>query len=388
MDTTDMFFAYMLLGFCFLLCRFIWPLPCSKAIKCLLATLLLVISQYHFIQIQIFGTMFSPEIPRVWVIIMGCAFCTFVLLVVLTLLKDLLAFTLWLANKANTNWKKYSLNQRGHFILVLVISAGLSGFGVYSAIQVPKINKQVIYIQGWPEALNGLKVVQLTDLHISTLFPANWVKDVVEKVNDQNPDLILITGDFIDGTTKDRFDDVQPLQHLKSQYGTYGVLGNHEYYFDAQAWNDRLEQLGIDILNNEHRTVEINHATFTLAGVTDESARQFGFTGPNVKFALRNASKSLPIILMKHQPLAALDSENEGVDLQLSGHTHGGMILGLNQLAKYANQGFISGLYQLTTMQLYVSNGTALWNGFPIRLGVPAEITEFTIRPNTFKETL
>jgi len=96
--------------------------------------------------------------------------------------------------------------------------------------------------------------------------------------------------------------------------------------------------------------------------------------------ALRGAHKTWPIVLMSHRPEGALDNAKAGVDLQLSGHTHGGMIAGLNHLGKFANQGYVSGMYDVGGMRLYVSNGTALWMGFPIRLGVPAEITEFTLR--------
>ncbi|EKO3983069.1 metallophosphoesterase [Vibrio fluvialis] len=371
-----MFHLYIALGFVFLLWRFIGPMKVHKPFKWFIATIFLFISQYHLIQIQIFGTMFSPELPRWLVILLGWAFCTFVLIVAITLIKDLLSLVLFFINKR----KKWAVHRHNVCsVITLLLSTSFAGIGVNNAIQVPKVRKLDLTLHEWPIDLNGLRVVQLTDLHVSTLFPESWTQSVVKQVNALDPDVILITGDFIDGTVQDRDKDIQPLKNLKARYGTYGVLGNHEYYFNAMDWNKHFEMLGITILNNEHRTLNIRDSLLTLAGVTDESAKQFDLPTPDIPTALKNVPSSVPIILMKHQPSDAALADKQGVALQLSGHTHGGMILGLNQIAKYANQGFISGLYQLPTMQLYVSNGAALWNGFPIRLGVPAEITEFTL---------
>lgn len=334
-----------------------------------------MVSQYHLLLTVIFGNMFSPELPRWQMILLGWAFCAFVLMVPATLVKDLIQIMLNIPHKKNAlpSWRSISA------LLIVVIASSLSAMGVYNALQIPNVKQVTLEFEAWPKALNGLKVVQITDLHISTLFPKQWTQQIVQEVNALNPDIILITGDFIDGTVNNRSSDIQPLSNLRSKYGTYGVLGNHEYYFDAKDWAQHIESLGINILENEHIVLNINGEQLTIAGVTDESAAQFDLPPPDVSLALKNAPHDSPIILLKHQPINAEIAGQNGADLQLSGHTHGGMIWGFNQMARYANQGLISGLYQLSSMYVYVSNGTALWNGFPIRLGVPPEITEITL---------
>lgn len=381
-----MFHLYIALGFIFLLWRFIGPMKVHRLFKWLIAIIFLFISQYHLIQIQIFGTMFSPELPRWQVILLGWAFCTFVLIVIITLIKELLSIVLFFINTR----KKWAVHHHNVFsVITLLLSTSLAGVGVSNAIEVPQVRKLDLALHEWPEALNGLRVVQLTDLHVSTLFPTSWTQSVVNKVNALDPDLILITGDFIDGTVRDRVEDIQPLEDLKARYGTYGVLGNHEYYFGAMAWNQHLETLGIETLNNKHRALYIRDTTLTLAGVTDESARQFHLPEPDISAALKDVPNSVPIILMKHQPLDAALADKQGVTLQLSGHTHGGMIWGLNQIAKYANQGFISGLYQLPTMQLYVSNGLHCGMGFQsVWVSLPKLLNLRCIEPNNIRRNL
>lgn len=370
-----MFHLYIFLGFLLLAWRLIYPLSISRTKKWGLTVLLLIISQYHLLLTAIFGNMFSPELPRWQVILLGWAFCTFVLMVPVTLVKDLIQIMWNISHKMNTlpSWRSISA------LLIVVIASSLSAMGVYNALQIPKVKQVTLEFETWPKALNGLKVVQITDLHISTLYPKQWTQQIVQEVNALNPDIILITGDFIDGTVNNRSEDIQPLSNLRSKYGTYGVLGNHEYYFDAKDWAHHIESLGINILENEHIVLNVNDEQLTIAGVTDESAAQFDLPQPDVPLALKNAPHDSPIILLKHQPINAEIAGQNGTDLQLSGHTHGGMIWGFNQMARYANQGLISGLYQLSSMYVYVSNGTALWNGFPIRLGVPSEITEITL---------
>lgn len=136
----------------------------------------------------------------------------------------------------------------------------------------------------------------------------------------------------------------------------------------------------MSVLLNEYAVLRKGADQLVVAGVTDEVAAAYGHEGPDLTQALAGAPKDTPTILLKHRPVGASESAAAGVGLQLSGHTHGGMISGLDLVAGYANQGFISGSYDVGKMKLYVSNGTALWNGFPIRLGVPAEITEIVLR--------
>lgn len=371
-----MFHLYLGLAYLYVIWRFVVCLPISIGRRIVLALVLLVVSKYHLIQIWVFGTMFSPEIPRWAVLIAGWAFCAFALLFVFVAIADL-ANGLLSILRLRTTRKLVSAHSR--YVIASVASL-LSALGVYQAVQVPDVRIVEVRIKNLPQTLDGLRVVQLTDLHISRLFHAPWVSEVVARTNALNPDLILITGDLIDGTTTARRQDVATLGELKAALGVFAIPGNHEYYFNEAQWHSEFERLGMRMLVNEHVVIGSGDEELVVAGVADEAATAFGMPGPDMDAALVNAPENAPVILLKHRPSGALRSAAAGVGLQLSGHTHGGMIRGLDQIARYANEDFVSGAYAVGDMMLYTSNGTGLWNGFPIRLGVPGEITEFTLR--------
>lgn len=371
-----MFHIYLILAYLYVLWRFVLPLPLSCGMRTLLALALLVISKYHLILIMVFGTMFSPEVPHVYVLVAGWLFCAFVLILVLTLLVDLVCSVV--AIRRNVSLKSLFGGRLRTGIAAVALL--LSAVGVYQAVQVPAVRRVEVMVENLPQSFDGLRIVQLTDLHISRLFPARWVESLVSRTNRLNPDAIMITGDLIDGTVQARMKDVAPLSKLKAPLGVIAVLGNHEYYFDADQWTAEFRRLGMRVLINEHLVLQRDASSITVAGVTDEVAPAFGLPGPDLKQALSGSPKGTPTILLKHRPFGASESAASDVRVQLSGHTHGGMIRGLDQVARYANQGFISGRYNVDGMTLYVSNGSALWNGFPIRLGVPAEITEIVLR--------
>ncbi|WP_431484833.1 metallophosphoesterase [Pseudomonas solani] len=371
-----MFHLYLGFAYLYVLWRFVFPLPISKGGRIALAAVLLVVSKYHLIQIWVFGSMFSPEMPRWAVLVAGWAFCSFVLLFVFVVLADL-ANGILSVLRIRAAKKLVGPSNR---YLAASFALLLSAFGVYQAAQVPGVRTVEVRIKNLPQAMDGLRVVQLTDLHISKLFQTPWVEAVVARTNALNPDLILITGDLMDGTTTDRQLDVAPLAGLTASLGIIGIPGNHEYYFNEPQWRTEFERLGIQMLLNEHVVIGAGTESLVVAGVTDEAAAQFGMAGPNLNAALMGVPETAPIILLKHRPAGADRSAQAGVSLQLSGHTHGGMIKGLDQVGRYANEGFISGAYQVGAMTLYTSNGTGLWNGFPIRIGVPAEITEIILR--------
>lgn len=373
MKVSAVFHAYTLAGALYLIWRFVLPLPIAKTWRVIGAIVLLGVSQYHALQIVTFGTMFSPELPRILVILLGWAFCTFVLLTVFMLLLDVCNLVMKALRSAR------SLATTRNRLGAAAFAVLLSGYGVHQAIQVPPIKRVSVEIPNLPRQLDGLRIVQLSDLHISRLFDAPWTGDVVAKTNALNADLVVITGDLIDGTPEARQYDVEALGGLRAELGVIAIPGNHEYYFQEGRWRQIFEQQGMKVLINEHVIITRNQAQLAIAGITDEVAPNYSGAAPDLGQAISGIPESTPIVLLKHRPQSARESAEAGMSLQLSGHTHGGMILGLNQIARYANDGFISGMYQVGSMTLYVSNGTALWNGFPIRLGVPPEITELTL---------
>ncbi|KAF1055384.1 MAG: putative protein YpbG [Stenotrophomonas maltophilia] len=244
---------------------------------------------------------------------------------------------------------------------------------------VPKVKQVDVAIAGLPAAFDGYRVLQLTDIHASRLLTGDWVRQVVARANAQQPDLIVITGDLIDGTVQARRDDYPPLGQLHARDGVIAINGNHEYYEQYAQWMQTFHGLGLQLLHNAHTEVRRGDVALTIAGVTDPVAAQHGQAPPDINAALAGATPGAPVILLDHRPADARANASHGVALQLSGHTHGGHIRGLDQIVKRSNNGFVSGRYTVDGMTLYVSNGASLWPGFATRLAVPSEITVFTL---------
>ena len=372
-------FSLIVLAFGLLLVwRFVWPLPWPKWARVALAAVLLLGSQWPRVQLWVFGTMFSPEFPRPVVIVLGWLFCAFIVLLLLTVLMDLIGFVVWLARGRVA----LSPVARGRVRYVAgALTVLLTSVGVWQALQVPGVKRLEVEVAGLPASLDGYRVVQLTDLHISRMFEEPWTKAVVAKTNAMNPDVVLITGDLIDGSVAARERDVAPLASLRARDGVFVSPGNHEYYFDGPAWFAAYERLGLRMLVNSSVSVGPGGA-LKVVGLADEAALRYSLPGPALEQALGASSASDTVVLMAHRPKDGVVHGDARVDLQLSGHTHGGLIRGVDQLfVAPANGGYVSGRYVVGPSVIYVSNGTGLWNGFPIRLGVPAEITEITLRP-------
>ena len=356
------------------LARWLWPLTLPLRAKLGLAALLLLASQYHLWNRLSSGSVFAPEFPRAVVIMFNWAFGAILLLAALQLALDLLTLAAVLVKRGRVR-----VDDRMRYGLAIA-AMFLAGFGVWNAVRIPAVKDVEIAVQGLPPQFDGYRLLQLTDLHISRLFPAVWTSHIVDRANASDVDLIVVTGDFIDGTVSMRRADVEPLRALRAADGVYAIPGNHEYYFGYKAWMGRLARLGFRMLPNQHVVLSRADAQLVLAGVTDAAAAQVGEAGPDLSAALAGAPTDAPILLLDHQPKGARRAAEKGVDVQLSGHTHGGMISGLDQLLARPNGGFVSGKYNVGGMTLYVSNGTALWPGFALRLGRPSELTRITLR--------
>jgi hypothetical protein len=354
--------------------RFLWPLQLPLAAKIVVAALLLVASQYHQWSRLSSGSVFSPEFPRAVVILFNWAFGAILFLAVLQLLLDGATLIAMLVHGGHVNVPDGIRYATG------ALAAGLAAIGVHQAIRVPPVNDIDIAIPGLAPQFDGYTMLQLTDLHISRLFPARWTRAVVERANALGANLIVVTGDLIDGTIAARRNDVEPLRQLRAADGVYIIPGNHEYFFGYRAWMDTFAAMGMRVLANDHVVLDRNGGRLILAGVTDLSASHSGHPAPDLDAALQGAPKDVPVILLDHQPRQARRAAARGVALQLSGHTHGGMIRGPDRLAARANGGFVSGRYEVDRMTLYVNNGTALWPGFALRLGRPSELTRITLR--------
>jgi uncharacterized protein len=354
--------------------RFIAPLPWPWAVKLLLAVFLLLASQYHLFSRFTSGSVFAPEFPRPLVIGFNLFFGAIVLLAAMQVLLDLVSLLI-----LAVTWSFPAVPPEVRYTMGIAAVA-LASFGISQAIRVPPVKRVEVAIPGLAAEFDGYRMVQLTDMHISRLFTRDWASAVVEKTNGLNPDLIVITGDLIDGSLDIRREDIAPLAGLVARDGVLTVPGNHEYFFEVDRWLGHFPELNMRILANDHQVIERGEGRLVVAGVTDLSARFTGAVEPDLGRALHGAPADVPVILLDHQPRMAERAAKHGVALQLSGHTHGGMVRGLDHIVARANNGFVSGFYQVGQMQLYVNNGTGLWPGFALRIGVPAELTEFTLR--------
>ncbi|MEN2785045.1 metallophosphoesterase [Sphingomonas qilianensis] len=356
------------------LARWLWPLAIALEWKIAVAVLLLVASQYHLWSRLSSGSVFAPEFPRAIVILFNWAFGVIVLLAVAQVLADLVSLGIVLVRQ-----RTITIPDGVRYALAAA-AALLAAIGVNNAIGVPAVKDIDIAVAGLPPRFDGYRVLQLADLHISRLFPASWTRNVVDRANASGVDLIVVTGDFIDGSVAMRRADVAPLADLRAPDGVYAIPGNHEYFFSYPDWMRHLRGMGLRMLPNAHVVLARDEARLVVAGVTDLSARAAGEAGPDLDTALAGAPAEVPILLLDHQPRGARAAAAKGVAIQLSGHTHGGMIRGLDRFVARANNGFVSGRYAVGGMTLYVSNGTALWPGFALRLGRPPEMTRITLR--------
>lgn len=213
-------------------------------------------------------------------------------------------------------------------------------------------------------------IVQLTDVHIGPIIGRDFAEQVVRRVNALRPDAIVITGDLVDGPLHELRPHIEPLRHLRARDGVFAVTGNHEYYWDAEAWLHHLRSLGMVVLRNEQRTLA---NAVALAGVDDSTATE------DVPRAVANRPPGLPLVLLAHHPRTIERAQKANVDLQLSGHTHGGQLLPLGWLARLFDPK-VAGLARFGATWLYVSQGTGYW-GAPVRVGTTCEISAITLVP-------
>jgi len=231
----------------------------------------------------------------------------------------------------------------------------------------------------WPRPLDGLTIAVISDLHVAPGTSPAYVRDLVDRTNALNPDIIALCGDLVDGPVTALADAVRPLGDLRARLGTFAVTGNHEFFSDAPGWVAFLRQLGIDVLENDRRTIGAGDATFDVAGVPDYMAGRFGNDfAPRLADALVGRDDSHPVILLAHQPRQFDEAAALNVTLQVSGHTHGGQIWPFTILVRLVDHR-VAGLYRQGRSLLYVSRGIRYW-GPPMRLGAPHELSFLTLR--------
>jgi len=314
---------------------------------------------------------------RFFILLFIFSFALLIMLFLSSLLNDLTWLLIYLWQKIKRETFSSSLKTKISTILY-TFNFLFIALGFYGGIKTPSIKEVTIPISNFPfEKFESLKIALISDLHIGDFAQKDFCQSVVEAINGQNPDLVIIAGDLFDRPPYKIKDYVAPLANLKSRYGSYFVLGNHEYYVGADSVKKLISTLNIKGLYDETVQIGLPKPLFNLMGVTNSAWQHAGKISVNFRSANRGRILELPTIMVSHRPNVAV-TEQDRIDLILSGHTHGGQIFPFHFFVARANQ-FLAGHYKISSStQLYLSRGTGLW-GPPIRLFAPSEITLLTI---------
>ena len=256
------------------------------------------------------------------------------------------------------------------------VSAGMVAMGagaVRKATGPAELREVTVPLRRLPRSMHGFAIVQISDLHVGPTIRREHVVDLVDRILALGPDMIVITGDLVDGPVPALRDQTEPLGRLRAPHGVFFVTGNHEYYAGVEPWLVELERLGIRTLRNERVAIG-GEEGFDLAGIDDATAHHFGHGhGADLPKALAGRDPKRELVLLAHQPKAIFEAAAHGVGLQLSGHTHGGQIWPIGYLVKLV-QPYVAGLALHESTWIYVSRGTGYW-GPPMRLDAPPEVT-------------
>ncbi|MGW2839538.1 metallophosphoesterase [Streptomyces sp. NPDC001493] len=249
-----------------------------------------------------------------------------------------------------------------------VAGFGTVGYGTYGVLRGPRTKRITVPLAKLPRSAHGFRIAVVSDIHLGPILGRAHTRRVVDAVNATRPDLIAVVGDLVDGSVADLGPAAEPLAELEARHGSFFVTGNHEYFSGAAEWVAQVRELGLHPLENAR--VEIDG--FDLAGVNDVAGESEG-QGPDFDRALGDRDPARAAVLLAHQPIVIDDAVAHGVDLQLSGHTHGGQLWPGNLVAELANP-TVAGLERYGDTQLYVSRGAGAW-GPPVRVGAPSDIT-------------
>ncbi len=350
-------FAFALLAF------LLFVLPCRVRTRAQAVwAMILLLCAAKFMCFDAFGgDAFAPELPEKFIWVWNWAYSGLCLLVPLAAPGLLLP-------------------RRIRLVLVPVLAWGFAAKGVFNGVKVPEV-REVVFANGCvPEALDGYRIVQLSDLHVSSAARRRRTEAIVAKVNGLDADLVVVTGDIVDGSVAKRRRDVEPLKDLRARDGVLFCDGNHEHYFNWREWRAQYAKWNLKFLENEGVSPRPG---LHVAGVTDPASARDGSSCPDLRRAFAAGTNGAFRLLLKHRPNYFDPSEE--VDLQLSGHTHGGIAPGLDWLVARHNDGFVKGFRPRSGEcgcfgTVYVSPGTGQWAGFPIRFFNDPEITVITLR--------
>jgi len=262
---------------------------------------------------------------------------------------------------------------RGMAIFAGLTATGVVGYGMRTALGPPRLDRVRMPMAKLPRGMDGTRLAVVSDIHLGPLTGTHHVGRIVDLINSVQADIVCVVGDLVDGTVAELGRFAAPLADIESRFGAYFVTGNHEYYSGFQPWVDEVARLGVRPLRNERLEI----GGLDLAGVNDLNGAQYG-DGPDFRRALGDRDPARPVVLMAHQPVAAKQAAPFGVDLQVSGHTHGGQMAPFDLVVRL-EQPIVSGFGRVDGVPVYVTNGAGFW-GPPVRVGAPPQVTVIELR--------
>ncbi|MCD0503181.1 metallophosphoesterase [Bordetella petrii] len=344
-----------------------WAAVAALALSCVLMPLSLVIRPFA-------ARPWADTVAAIGLLAMGLFSSVFVL----TLLRDAVLALAFSGAALASAHLPVSTVKTGSAFAVLALAAAATLLGIYNARRLARVVRVQVPIADLPAALEGFTIAQISDIHVGPTIKHGYVEQIVQAVNALQPDLVAITGDVVDGPVAQLAPHTRPLGELRARHGAFLVTGNHEYYSGASSWVAEFRRLGLQVLMNQHATLNHQGAQLVVAGVTDYSAGAFDpAQASNPVAALAGAPAGAVSVLLAHQPRSAAAAAPAGFQLQISGHTHGGQFLPWNFFVRF-QQPFTAGLRRFDDMWVYTSRGTGYW-GPPVRLDAPSEITLLTL---------
>ena len=257
-------------------------------------------------------------------------------------------------------------------VTMLILAFSYLLRGLVGGLKKPVLNHVPIEIKDFP--FESFLIAQLSDVHVGRTIGKEFVQECVNRINDLQPDMVVITGDLVDMKIEHIADALAPLKELQSRFGTFFVLGNHEYFHHAPSIVSHLSTLNIKPLLNENVLIKDKSAAFNLVGINDLISKRMGVMPYDIEKAFKGVDETLPTIVLAHQPKSTLVMQHKHYDLMISGHTHGGQIFPFGLLVM-ADQPYLAGLYDVDkSRQIFVSRGTGYW-GPPVRVLAPSEIS-------------
>ena len=265
---------------------------------------------------------------------------------------------------------------------LLAIIAVLLAYTALTQLSGLEYPRHEVSIDGLPPAFEGFTIVQISDAHVGIWTKPGHIRRIVAQVNAMNPDLVVLTGDYVNRFENNCTPSAQSLKGLKAKHGVYAVLGRHDYWVNADAMTKALRESGVDVLFDEQRRITIGKESITLVGLDDEWEGE-----PDYDKAFTGISDDDICIAIAHNPDAVLHLRGRPVALLMSGHTHGGIInlARIGPICPITKLGrrYVSGMYEINGIRTYISRGIGLGTTIPFRYRCPPEVPVFVLKPGS-----